>query len=569
MKSLSQIRELFVNARNLAKEASPANAKDAADMLGEISRHCKELYESTDSYLERAKCRNIFESVDNVIDIMSRRGFVDPTVAAFFGLSGNVKGPSFADISRGEGTVLRAAVSNPTSEREEPAGGEGGDNTVSTGSDRGEIKALPLREGKSSGSVPVSGISVKSAPKNDLGSEAAPDGEDDGEADKTDCTPDVPRAADASLEVSSLADFIGQTETVRAIMDEITAARSLGVKHLDNIMLRGNRGLGKSTLMRLIAKELGFAYHYADGSSFANNNKAEIEFHNMFLRIIEDDKPCVIGIDEIHALPLKLQTRLLTLLESRCYSYIADGITRTVPIKDFTFIGATTDYDAVLQTVKDRCTYLTFDLVDYTRDEMCRITRGKLDAVGLSASDTAINLCVNRCRSSIRDITGIVKGLRTMAVIRSTSVVTREMVEEFFKKRGKDSIGLTDKDLEILRAIDEEPRGSISEETLAARVYLDPKILTKEYEPYLMRIGFISVNSRGRSLTQKARDYIKCGYFDFGDGVTVGVPPVGIEGADAPGEPPLPPTDAAEPTDAELPMPADPPTPDAAGQTND
>ena len=92
-------------------------------------------------------------------------------------------------------------------------------------------------------------------------------------------------------------------------------------------------------------------------------------------------------------------------------------------------------------------------------------------------------------------------------------------------ERGLDAIGLDTKELEILRAIKAETRGAISEETLAARVYLDPKVLTKEYEPYLMKIGFISVNSKGRSLTAKAEDYLKYGYYDFGNGIYVGTNP--------------------------------------------
>ena len=59
-----------------------------------------------------------------------------------------------------------------------------------------------------------------------------------------------------------------------------------------------------------------------------------------------------------------------------------------------------------------------------------------------------------------------------------------------------------------------------------------------------MKIGFISVTSRGRYLTPKADDYLKYGYFDFGEGVTVGELPK--QSDDAPAEPVL-----AEPLPAE------------------
>ena len=49
----------------------------------------------------------------------------------------------------------------------------------------------------------------------------------------------------------------------------------------------------------------------------------------------------------------------------------------------------------------------------------------------------------------------------------------------------------------------------MSAETLAARVHLDTKILTGEFEPYLIKIGFVAISSRGRNLTDKGRDYYK------------------------------------------------------------
>ena len=40
-----------------------------------------------------------------------------------------------------------------------------------------------------------------------------------------------------------------------------------------------------------------------------------------------------------------------------------------------------------------------------------------------------------------------------------------------------------------------------------------------------MKIGFLSITSRGRALTTKAEDYIRYGFYDFGEGVTIGENP--------------------------------------------
>ena len=544
MKNLAEITELFVSARNLAKGGDPQTVNEAAEKLSLISEHCKELYKSG-SYLEKAKCRNLFESIDNVVTIMKANGYGNGTVRAFFGFP-NATGATFVDISKGTASVaasdLGAAVnsvpaSNGTFDTD--IASLLGDAPKATSYTDVELPPMPV----STVVPPVAPIAVDvNAPTAANGAVSATPSDADSTVYPTDPAPAAASADGVDttvspeptgvipveidlLEPQSLDEYIGQEHIVKRIKEEIKASKILGKGHLDNIMLFGNRGLGKSTLIELIAKEMGVELEFIDCTTFANNSKSEENFHSLFLNIIKKDRPVVIAFDEIHALTPKLQSRLLTLLQKREYAYVADGTTKIIPVKDFTFIGATTDYDAVLTTIKDRCSNLTFTMKDYNRNELSMILANKFAAMGLKADEKVIECCVNRFRNSLRDIKAIVMGIHTKAVITPTDVVTLEMAEEYFKDRGIDPIGLEEKELQILRIIRDEERGSISEDTLAARAYLDPKVLTKVHEPYLMKIGFISINSKGRSLTPKAEDYLKYGYYDFGDGVYVGQKP--------------------------------------------
>ena len=243
------------------------------------------------------------------------------------------------------------------------------------------------------------------------------------------------------------------------------------------------------------------------------------------LRIINENEPVVLGFDEIHALPDKIQDRLLVLLQDQKYSYLEKGVAHNFTMPEFTFIGATTDYDVLREPLKDRCSNLTFTMEDYTRDELSQILCNKFAAMGFEARGEVLECCVNRFRSSLRDIKAIVMGIRTKAILADTNVVTVEMAESYFKDRGLDAIGLNKKELEILNAIKNDPKGVVSEDTLAGRVYLDVKIFKSVYEPYLNKIGFIATTSRGRELTQRALDYLNYGYFDFGNGYYIGTNP--------------------------------------------
>ena len=515
MKTLEEIRELFVSARKLASEASPSSVDIVAEKITAISDHCKELYAVETSFLEKAKCINMYESLDNIVSILQARGFIDERVAAFFGF---IDGTDFGDISSGNGTVKKPVLP----ETPEPKKGAGSSLPPSewfVGSSKGSEK--PREKGGSSLPPPPKAPEAPAAPK----AEEAPAPQAPQAPAEIEGNGQIPVANEDNVEPQCFDDFIGQEHIISRLKEEISAAKVLGKTYIDNIMLFGNRGLGKSTLMKLIAKELGVEFRFIDCTSLMNNTESQKSFHQFFMYIAAMDAPVVIACDEIHALTPRLQSCLLTLLNDRVYSYLANGVTKNVPIKNFTFIGATTDYDAVLTTLKDRCSNLTFMMKDYSRDELRRILINKLAAVGLTADEESLFRCINRCRSSIRDIRSIVLGLRTKAVNAKTSQVTVDMVEIYFKGRGLDPIGLSEKDREILAAIANEPRGSISEETLSARVYLDPKILTKEYEPYLMKIGFISINSRGRTLTPAAEEYLRYGYYEFADGSHVGEKP--------------------------------------------
>jgi len=312
------------------------------------------------------------------------------------------------------------------------------------------------------------------------------------------------------FEPQSLDDFIGQEHVVSRIKAEIAAAKKEGNKHIDNILLFGNRGLGKSTLMRLIAKELGVRYEFMDASSLLNDVDSKRRIKAFFQNISEADEPVVIAIDEIHELPKAIQSQLLTLLQSRFFQTMdKSGKNQIFPIKEFTFIGATTDAQKVLSTIKDRCNNLTFYLKDYTRDELKRIFNNKFRHLGLKANEDVIEDCINRCRSSIREVEAFVKGMKTIAINNNIKTIDATIAKEYFDARELDPIGLKSEDIKILNAIKEEKDGIIAADTLAAKVYMDVETLVNEFEPYLIKIGFITVVSKGRSITEKALEYLK------------------------------------------------------------
>ena len=232
MKTLSQLRTLFVDARNLAKEASPAKADQAAAKLRGISDHCKELYASATSYMERAKCRNIYESIDNVIAILLKYGFYNETVMAFFGLLDSKISPSFGDISRGKGNIKAypAEPIAPVSVPAEPIETTSEDPYKKKG--KRLVPPPPKAEIGYTADIPKeAGVVAEPEPK----SEPSSSGADTGSGNNIIFPDSNP------LEPESLDDFIGQEHVINQLKAEISAAKKLGKHHIDNILLLGNR----------------------------------------------------------------------------------------------------------------------------------------------------------------------------------------------------------------------------------------------------------------------------------------------------------------------------------------
>ena len=340
--TIEELRTYFRTAKDFAKIGNPANIPVVTASIAAISDYIKEVYK-TASALDRAKCRLQFESFDAIIEIIKSSGLADKRVLAFFGLApSSAAAPSFSDIMSGKYGEAQSTPTPQPTVTEKPKISEGGASIPQPAAP----KKATLRADETTPVVPVGVVGVGNG----------------GGEDKPIFTPD------------ELRGFIGQQHIVKPILKEIAIAKNKGLRHLDNILLFGNPGLGKTTLMKLIAKELGVRFEILDCSQFRNSQQSLKALQNFLIRVARECEPVVIALDEIHMLTEELQSSLLTLLNDRVYVSPPDvsGNIKRIPIEEFTFIGATTNDEDVIPTIKNRCLRLTFQMVDYTPEELKR-----------------------------------------------------------------------------------------------------------------------------------------------------------------------------------------------------
>lgn len=175
--------------------------------------------------------------------------------------------------------------------------------------------------------------------------------------------------------VENFNQFIGQKNVKRQLTLAIESALVRNVR-LDHILLVATPGSGKTKLAGIIANEM-----YADFESFF------MPINEKTLQNLMEEFEGVVLLDEIHRAAPKQQELLLTILQ--------DGYMQTrggyrVENDSITFIGATTEGDKVLDTIRDR--FPLRPLFDpYTDEEMATIIKVMAEQEGIVIPHRAAN----------------------------------------------------------------------------------------------------------------------------------------------------------------------------------
>jgi Holliday junction DNA helicase RuvB len=133
--------------------------------------------------------------------------------------------------------------------------------------------------------------------------------------------------------------MVGQRSVVESVRTAIAAARVRG-EPVDHQLLTGPPGLGKTTMARAIAAEMGVRLHDTTGSCLRTAD----DLVQLLLGLGEGD---IVFIDEIHGLDPRVTEIVHRALEDRQVSVVLRSGTLcravTLDLPPFTLIGATTE----------------------------------------------------------------------------------------------------------------------------------------------------------------------------------------------------------------------------------
>jgi Holliday junction DNA helicase RuvB len=310
--------------------------------------------------------------------------------------------------------------------------------------------------------------------------------------------------AEDQIRPQRLADYLGQKDLKEVLGIAIAAAKARQ-EPLDHMLLYGPPGLGKTTMSLILAAEMGVRCRITAAPALERPR----DISGLLVGLEAGD---ILFIDEIHRLNRMAEELLYPAMEdSRLDITIGKGVsarTRSIPLKPFTLIGATTKVGSLTSPLRDR-----FGLIQrlrfYEIDELIAIVERSAVILNQPVTREGAIEIARRARGTPRIANRLLRRIRDYVQVKGFAEINQEVAATAMDLYNVDPLGLDWTDRLILETmISHFGGGPVGLEAIAAATGEDSKTIEEVYEPYLLQIGFLNRTPRGRVVAAIARQHL-------------------------------------------------------------